>query len=263
MTKKERLDELAIVVTSRERATRCRLLKYLPKEILERTVMVVHKRERKEYERLAERHNLRGVACHKHEMLGSIRQWVVDKTTKPKLVLLDDDIQFYVRRPGEPRLINADDAEVVKMFLAIGKRLDTYAHVGISAREGNNRGPDDWVDTTRMLRILCYDTAILQAEACFNRIEIMSDFDVTLQLLRAGFANTLSYHWAQGQPGTQAPGGCTAYRTVELHRKTCHELMMLHPGFVRLREKENRTGGEFGKRTEVTMSWKKAYEESQ
>lgn len=260
---KKRLDELGIVITSRERATRCRVLKFLSPEILSRTVLVVHRQERDAYMPFVKQYGLRAVVCHRHDKLGSIRQWVVEAAKKPKLILLDDDIQFFVRKRGEIRLQKADDAEVTKMFVAISTTLDTYAHVSISAREGNNHGPDDWVYTTRMLRLLAYDTAILLECAQFDRIEIMSDFDVTLQLLCAGYPNAVSFHWAQDQPGTQSPGGCAAYRTVEAHRETCYKLMDLHPNFVRIREKENKTGGEFGKRTEVTISWKKALESYQ
>ena len=258
--------ELRVAIPSLGRANKMRIVTRLPDVIRDQAVILCHDFEEDAYRRAAETHGFRILALPgTPEFMGTanVRRWIFEHCSKEKVAMLDDDIQFYVRRPGEARLINASDDEVIKMFAAVSRKLDTHPHVAISAREGNNRGPDGWVDNTRMLRFLAYDVpTVLSVIAERKFIEVREDFDISLQLLRAGWPNSVSYHWAQGQPGTQAVGGCSEYRTLEMQDRSAHELVAAHPGFVSIRQKKNKTGGEFGSRTEVTIYWKKAYDSS-
>lgn len=141
--------------------------------------------------------------------------------------------------------------------------LTEYPMVGISAREGNNyagTGPAPLIkECTRSMRFYAFRTAdFLSIDA--GRMPEMADFDTALQFLRRGQKNAVLYYWAQHQPGTQAPGGCEAYRTHATHEAAAKKLAELHPDFVSLRTKTNKSGGEFGTRTEVTVQWRKAYE---
>lgn len=181
-------------------------------------------------------------------------------------VMMDDDLQFYVRKSPEAfNLRYTTPEEVTPALRWIEAALDQHAHVSLSAREGNNRvgaGPPDTLvaENTRTLRVLAYRTE--EFLACeHGRVDVMEDFDVNLQLLRRGLSNAVSFHWAQGQRMTNEAGGCSTYRTHEVHEASARRLAELHPEFVRLRQKENKSGGAFGHRTEVTISWKKAYDE--
>jgi hypothetical protein len=97
-----------------------------------------------------------------------------------------------------------------------------------------------------------------------NRLKDVEDFDVTLQLLRMGYQNAVSNWYCYNQPMTGTKGGASSYRTNQLHDEEVRKLANFHPGFVRIIQKHNKTdAGGFGTRTEVVISWKKAYEESQ
>lgn len=182
-----------------------------------------------------------------------------------KMVMLDDDIEFYTRRKQFTqdedwwKLSAPDDTDVELMLNCISVDLDTYAHVGVSGREGNNRVRDPFVENTRYMRLLAYRTDMYMA--CeHGRVEVMEDFDIALQLLRAGHKNKVYYRWAQGQAKTQAAGGCSVWRTHDVHNAGAERLAELHPQFVRTRQKENKTdAGGFGTRTEVTVQWKRAF----
>jgi hypothetical protein len=183
-------------------------------------------------------------------------------------MMLDDDIRFLVRRsPDTWQLRGTEPSEVAEMLGSVEWWLQQHEHVGVSAREGNNRiGTGDRTlrnDCTRTLRALAYQTeAFLSVEHC--RVEVMEDFDVNLQILRQGGSNTCLHYWAQGQKQTNAPGGCSTYRTHEVHERSAEKLAELHPGLVSLREKKNKTdAGGFGTRKEVTIQWKKAHQEGQ
>jgi hypothetical protein len=89
----------------------------------------------------------------------------------------------------------------------------------------------------------------------------MEDFDVTLQLLTKGFSNFNISTIIQGQGSSNAAGGCSTYRDAQRQAEGAHGLAALHPEFVRVRTKKtNWSGWGSAERTDVTISWKKAYE---
>jgi hypothetical protein len=201
--------------------------------------------------------------------IAAVRRWIgewVRAVGYHKFLMLDDDVSFFTRRSAvETRLRKSEPADVAEMLCAVEDALEDYGHVGISARGGNNNaGEGDkplYVDNTRTIRALAYRTAdFLSVE--HGRVVVMEDFDVNLQLLRRGIPNTCLHYWATDQSGTQTDGGCSDYRTHQNHHDSAHKLAELHAPFVRTRLKENKTGGEFGTRTEGTSYWKKAFASS-
>lgn len=186
------------------------------------------------------------------------------KHQSENFVMLDDDIDFLMRKSADNWQLRAvEHAEVPKMMEHVEQLLKTHACVGTSAREGNNRAgvgsPAQLVAmNTRILRFLAFRTKEFN-KCAHGRVEVMEDFDVQLQLLRAGFNTACSFYYANGQKMTSAPGGCSTYRTHSVQDASARKLSTLHPSFVNLRQKENKTDAAgFGTRTEVTIYWKKA-----
>ena len=197
--------------------------------------------------------------------IAKVREYVV-REIGGKVLMLDDDLWFYTRRTDdEGKLVNASPTDIQTMLGFIEASLDTYAHVGIAAREGFNRlmGRGDIIENQRYIRAIGVNSDMIPADVDYTRVQVMEDFDVALQLLERGLPSGIITPWAQGQVQTQMVGGCSDYRTHENHERAAHKLAELHPGFVALRQKENKSGGEFGHRTEVTIYWKKAFASSQ
>lgn len=183
-----------------------------------------------------------------------------------KFIMLDDDLRFAVRdnpeetRHDKRRLRIPESHELVQMLRVVDKLLDKYAHVAIRHRMAyHDKRLGYPVETcVRALRALAYRTK--EFNLCSHgRVDIMEDFDVTLQLLAKGYPNAVTTHWVQDQSQTQAVGGCSDYRTHQLHQRNVRRMAALWgPEIVALREKNNKTGGEFGKRVEATIQWKRA-----
>ena len=154
------------------------------------------------------------------------RQYVIEKYPAHKVIFLDDDIHFYARRLDNPqRLEPATDIQIHKVLSMLDTSLQTYAHGGIAARQGHCFLPQQPVYNQRYIRILGYNTIILNKyRVRFDRLPLMEDFDVALQLLRMGYPSILHTNYAQDQSQTQAAGGCSDYRTQELHTAAAKKL---------------------------------------
>lgn len=172
---------------------------------------------------------------------------------------MDDDLTFYWRAdPADWHLTTPPPEALEQMFEELDDALDSYAHVGVSGREGQNREAAYAAECTRYMRLLCYNTALWPADVQCDRLDGNGDFDTNLQLLRAGLPNKVFYRWAQGQRATQTPGGMAGQRTHDTHTAEVLALCELHPGLVVPTQKRNRSGGDFGIRDEVQVAWKQA-----
>lgn len=206
---------------------------------------------------------VRIVECPEWGIAGT-RRWIGEVCERGKFLMMDDDVKFYQRKSPESIYLEYAD-DLSEMLLRVDSFLDYYAHVAVSARFGNNTmgtgGPDFVAVNGRTLRVLGYRKKEFLL-ARHGRVQVMEDFDVNLQLLEMGHQNAIIGYWAQDQKMTNAPGGCSLYRNHDIQDEAARTLAALHPDVVRLRQKKNKGGGEFGSRTEVTIYWKKAYRAS-
>lgn len=243
-------------------------LKSIPKKLHSQVSLVVQKREASLYTWIGDHFDIQ-VLPDNIRTIGPTRDWIIENHRNKKfgwkLVMLDDDIKFDTRRKDDPgKFIGSTEKEIIQIFEKIEAHLDIYAHVGVLAREGGNRATEKIIECARMMRVLAYDISILKKEKiAFNRLSVMEDFDVTLSLLRTGYKNAILCDWVQGQGSSNAEGGCSHYRTLDLHARSARGLQKLHPDFVKLVTKKTKSawGGE--ERTDVTIQWKKAYASSQ
>src|SRR4051812_8706309 len=90
------------------------------------------------YRPLAARHSARLLACPV-QGIAATRQWI-GQQAKGNFLMLDDDLRFYCREsPSDWHLRKLNDGEIRAMLIDVNEHLLRYAHVAISAREGNNR----------------------------------------------------------------------------------------------------------------------------
>lgn len=233
--------------------------------------LVVQSREREAYEAHIAKVRERGAAAlalpPNIKRLSPTRQWLLDNCRADKFVLFDDDLAFATRRKDDyEKFAPASRADINKMLDRFDRLLNEYAHVGLMAREGGNRVPVDErgkpvrvLEATRMMRVLGYQTVKLLAEgARFDRLPTKQDFDMTLQLLRAGLPNAVITEFVHNQAGSNTAGGCSAYRTSAMMEKSAEKLRKLHPDYVKVVRKVTKTSWGGGERVDVQIAWKKA-----
>ncbi len=242
----------------------------LPKRLQKRAWLVVQKREKEAYDwpRLM-------VLPDRIRMLSPTRQYILDHARTRKIAIMDDDFKFLRRiHPEDPtdwHMRPTKHADVYDLFDLMIRWLDKYAHCGVSNRLMNNklamiRNARLIKHCDRMMNFLCYDVEKVQSVgARFDRVPLKQDFDMTLQLLRAGFQNAVTYEFAVDQiGGSHSKGGCSTYRTPEMMAECAHKLAELHPDVVKVQTVKLKEGWkEFNnERVDVRILWKKAYENS-
>lgn len=257
---------MRIYIPTYGRADRQVTYEELPKKLQSQTTLVVQAREIAQYKKYK---NL-AILPQSIQTITPTRQWIAHmhhniKRDGPYLVMLDDDLRFDKRRKDDRgKFLHAQPQQITELFNEIERYLKKgYAHVGVLAREGGNRVTEKVLEATRMMRVLAYDVRVLRKEEVkFDRLPLQEDFDVTLQLLRKGYPNAVLCDWVQGQGSSNAPGGCSTYRTLKMHEANCYRLAEYHKGFVTCVEKETKGAWNGAKRIDVIVQWKKAYESS-
>ena len=189
----------------------------LPQSVRDFTRVVIQQKERELYgefiEEFPDNYLILPVDI---DRISPTRQYLLDHCQSEKLIMLDDDLTFSYRKTlSSVKLTPQTPQEVERMFSDINYTLDSYSHVAVSTREGNNRVQESVKEVGRALRFHAMVAPVVRQNARFDRIEFKQDFDYTLQMLRAGYPNLIFYNYAHNQPGSNKPGGCSTYRSHE------------------------------------------------
>ena len=194
------------------------------------------------------------------------RQWLMERCLEKgheRILMLDDDMGFMSRPPDTPR--DNPRLKVVKDWRQLRDYIDAMAeilgpevpHAGFGPRNGNNRQPWGWVGPGRMMLALGYYLPGVVGRVELGRIGTREDMDVCLQLLRQGYTNKIFHELAVSPAAYGAEGGCADERTTESNDRDAERLAELHPGLVRVVQKDY----DNCPRKEVVCSWAKALAE--
>jgi hypothetical protein len=254
---------MKIYIPTRGRANDQVTLSHFPEELRKEVTLVVNEYEADQYSK----YDCKIMACPESVVydIATKRKYICENADDNKIVMLDDDLRFYIRKStNDWHLRYLEPDEFPALFGLLDKWLDDYAHCGVSAREGNNRVEHLSAETTRYMRVLAYNLDMFKGKDIeLFRTKVMSDFDMNLQLLSKGLPNKVSFYYAQGHGSSNAPGGCSEWRNVEMQSKGAEILQSLHPEVVKVVERETKTAWGAGKegtviRKDVNVQWKKA-----
>lgn len=248
-------------------------LAYFNKKWLKHVRLVVVPSEVKAYRKIAGIYGIKELVVlpKKVQGLSANRQWLLENQDDDYLCFLDDDLHFHIR--DDYLKLNKCKAKDFAKLLETWEgwlKSGEYAMVGVSTRNGNNRITEDYAENGRIMSCYAFNRNILlKHNVRFDRIPVMQDFDVVLQLLEAGYKNCVSYKFAHEQArGSGGMGGCSLYRTSAIIRAGANKLLSLHPKVVKVVAKKSKTGWktmekkpgvEGTVRTDVNIQWKKAY----
>jgi len=254
---------MKILIPSRSRPKTMVTPFQIPEKYRGDTTVYVAVEQKADYVRANPELNIKSVSTL-NDLLGKKLELMARDADDELVMLCDDDFVFFRRiDPFEPQLRKMEEDDWDDLMTMINdlfaKNSNLYG-VGVSMRQGNNRLEYDGNANTRLNGCIIYRKSIfLDERIIHDRMNPMNDFDVNLQLLRLGYDNHLIAEFCYNQGGTNAPGGSSDYRTLDTQAASAHRLAELHPGFVNIRMKSNKTGDpSLRERTEVTVFWKKA-----
>jgi hypothetical protein len=253
---------MQIVIPTRGRIYKQITLQSLPRELRRRTTIVCPEEEAVP------------LACYWTDVDGIVvepypnmkiaqtREWIVQEWLKAeydKVIMLDDDLTFATRISADDtglRQIRGD--ELIPEFQRIEDKLGpAHPHVGFGPRQGNHLESGGWKSPGKMVYSLGYYLPIVAKECRWDLVELREDYCVTLQLLLNGYPNAIWTGTVVDQK-TNARGGCSIYRTVEMSDSEAAKLAELFPGYVSVVDREYETSLH---RKETIVQWQKALED--
>lgn len=208
--------------------------------------------------------------------INNVRQYIVEHCTDNKILMIDDDLNFFYRPYLEDvELYQATGEQILAAIKWIDEKLEDYAHCSLSARTQNFQTTNRILrenslelKTVRPWRIYGFRKDIILGEQLdFHAgldVNTMDDFHITLSLLELGYPNIVNFKYAHEQRGSNSKGGAATYRDLELLKKCALNLEAKHPkGIVKtVQRKTINSWGATKKnpvwRTDVRIQWQKA-----
>lgn len=199
------------------------------------------------------------------------REWIFNRFKHNIFMVFDDDLGFVIKEPnpgeGTKWLTRKfseqdfDDAfDLMNSWIADGVCHGGFLPAWVI--------PDvkQWPvrENQRNMTNVFYNAKNIPHDIEWNRVAAAEDFDVNLQLLTRGFKNRISAKYMVLCSETNAAGGCSSWRTLEVHNEAQRKLAELWPDFIAVREKIVTSGPWKGQtKVSVTIQHKKAFESSQ
>jgi hypothetical protein len=254
---------MKIYIPTRGRVKNQLTLRSLPPQLQEQAILVCPKDEIRRHEVECRYDNIKTNFLAQPDDIKFIadkRKWLVDTCPEDKMVMLDDDLRFAIRREDNPGLFRkATNDDILKAFQELEEILSeevphvSFAARGMSIGDAAKRG--GWQEAKRAMYVLGYYLPIAKHSVEWGRIRIREDMDVTLQLLSMGYPNKVNYSFVTDQKAFCKGGGDSPdERTVQISNDAARQLQQLHPGYVTLSEK---TFTNSPSRTEVICAWQK------
>jgi len=241
----------------------------LPKYWQKKTIFVVQVHE---YDEMEKRYpgQVKVLPGHVDKIAGT-RKWIYENYSKDRYFVLDDDLQFQLKS-----LDKTGNKIWCTHYMSDQDFDDGMAQVSDWMDEGISFGcwNPTWVipsinlyphvENSRIMTNCFFNGPALPDDLEWERTISSEDMDTTLQLLSRGYENRCSTRFMSNPGPSAGEGGCSAYRTLEVHNESQRKLAAIWPDFVRTHEKIVLSGGFKGKMRLMTrVQWKKAFASSQ
>lgn len=199
------------------------------------------------------------------------RQWIMETLPVQFAFFMDDDLSFSWR-DKELKLHKCKEKHMEAMLNEVRTFLKEVPVVSISPRFGNNYCEQDFdyncrAHTAWAIDGLRYSELGIKFNPLGDTPFVMEDFHVALCFLEKGYKNVRLFNYAFNPLlESNAEGGCSTWRTFEVHDVVTQWMEKNHPSFTRV-FKTSKTGwngfpeNEKGERMrwDAKIQWKQAY----
>lgn len=200
------------------------------------------------------------------------REWIFNNFRTSRHFVFDDDLSFVVKEPnpnpGGTKWLSHKftEEEFDTAFNLCNRWMDEGIVYGGLMPAWLIPDINQWPEREcqRVMTNVFYDGPNVPSGIEWNRVAAAEDFDVNLQLLTRGFKNRISAKYMVSCSETNAVGGCSTWRTIEVHNEAQKKLVELWPQFIKLTEKPVTSGPWKGLiKYGTIIQHKKAYQSSQ
>lgn len=195
--------------------------------------------------------------------IGRTRQYALDNLEAKYIMMIDDDVKLLKRKSiglNRARTTPATEEDVDACFKQLlgWLRRSNVAQVGVGA---------SWMCHTkpRMIRNkMCGILNVLDTEIVkdlgirYDELELGEDSYMTLSLILSGYEVRVTYDYVINQQPTNAPGGCSGYRTMKRQLDACRKFVRLYPEYVKLYYRSRNYNGLGVGVPNVRVAWSKA-----
>jgi hypothetical protein len=199
------------------------------------------------------------------------REWIFNHFRNDRHFVFDDDLEFVVKEPNPgvgtkwlSRKFTEQDFD--DAFNLCNDWMDDGIVYGGFLPAWIIPDIKQWPtrECQRVMTNVFYNGPKVPDGIEWNRVAAAEDLDVNLQLLTRGFKNRISAKYMVTCSETNAAGGCSTWRTLQVHNDAQKLLAELWPDFIKLSEKAVPNGPWKGQiKYTTTIQHKKAYQSSQ
>tara|TARA_B100000073_G_C23604379_1_gene521780 strand:- start:48 stop:830 length:783 start_codon:yes stop_codon:yes gene_type:complete len=189
------------------------------------------------------------------------RRWIYMNSMDIKYFVIDDDMKFIRRTPGEEkskRPMNESDWDY--LLNKTSDWLDDFAWGGF--RQGNlPPSGKEYLESAAVNCAFFFNGKKLPDESELDwSLSTVEDISMVLQLFQKGYNNRVwdKFGYLSNYVGTE--GGCAEWRTLDLINENHQKLINMYPQYVSWNGTKEILGGEFKK---IKVKWKQAYLDSQ
>lgn len=199
-------------------------------------------------------------------------KWIVEdgmQDGNDKAVILDDDLIFSRRithpdgRPGLKTVESHElDEYMPQLFGYIEFLLNDTALVGVHPRQFGHTQPLPFKVNGKVICVQGINRKLVGKIPEMAKYPILSDVVLNATLLSRGVGNKIITSFCQDWGPSQATGGCSSYRTVEMQREACKWLAGRFGPHIKYVEKESKDEwltDEGGKRPDFTGQWQSLF----
>jgi hypothetical protein len=175
---------------------------------------------------------------------------IVMKNAGERIIIADDDLKFVRFREGEPTPLGyakwttsttaEEQAEIwkeVERLMDEGYAHGGWWHAGLAAKKHDLIVEKPYDYNVRYNNVKWYDlTAFDPADINWTDVVAAEDYHVAMQLTLMGFESIIMRHWAFRASPSHTSGGCSEYRTHEVHNQSQLKLAELYPEYITANE---------------------------
>jgi hypothetical protein len=211
--------------------------------------------------------------------LAEIREWLAYNAPKGKIIFMDDNLvldvrlkQYHSTKVINNRSFSEDEilgfqTEILN-WLWDSISLEDVAIAGLSFRPYNREGMEEIVKNQRFFAIWALDCKKYYSQKknpiYMSDWPLKEDFATGIAMRKIGYNILITNKFAFDKTnGSNAKGGCSAYRNVEFMNSETRRMAEAFPGIITIKQKKTKWGGDFeGKESiDVIVHWKKIQKE--